>query len=162
MKILIVADAVAGTFGLEQLLTEQGYTALVAHSTEDAISLLGEHDDVEAVLTDAARFDCPLTERFAAAEVGRFGGSDGAAGGFVLFSLSPANRASDGRLEPSRAESICETIDADALLRSLSLLARQPQRFDAAHHQLRDYVDQRARLLVKIDEEQFDPFASTP
>lgn len=162
MKILIVADAAVGAFGLEQLLSEQGHTAIVAHSAADAISMLGEHDDIEAVLTDATRLDRQLAARLAAAtEIARFGGADGATGRFVLLSLSAANGGDDGILHPPKAGSIGEMIDARALLHGLNLLARRQQRFDAAHHQLRDYVDQRARWLVRIDEEQFDGLAST-
>lgn len=39
--------------------------------------------------------------------------------------------------------------------------AARPERYDVAHEQLYDYVDQRARRLVRIDEQQFDGLAST-
>ena len=43
----------------------------------------------------------------------------------------------------------------------LSPPAARPERYDVAHDQLYDYVDQRARRLVRIDEKQFDGLAST-
>jgi hypothetical protein len=51
--------------------------------------------------------------------------------------------------------------DADRRSPEASACAERPQRFDVAHDQLYDYVDQRARRLVRIDENTFDGLAST-
>ncbi|HUY90262.1 MAG TPA: hypothetical protein VMV10_16105 [Pirellulales bacterium] len=158
MKLLIVAEATTSASALEQCLTEHGYAVVTAHATEEAIAAIGAHADIEIVLSDEALLRSKVGTQLAA-YVEIDGSSEAPSSRFILWSAQTFVEG-DGQAAPD-GDAIRQTLDTNELLRRLSLLMR-PQRFDAAHRQLRDYVDQRPRRLVKVDEVQFNAFAAAP
>jgi hypothetical protein len=95
----------------------------------------------------------------ATTEIVQCSGAGGATSQFVGLGW-PALDDGGGANRPPEREPLDLTLDAKPRQAGAHAAAR-PERFDVAHRQLYDYVDQRARRLVRIDEEQFDGLAST-
>lgn len=159
MKLLLIASADASASVLERFLTEQGHTVVTARTAEEAAAALAAHADIEVVLSDESLLPSGVGERLSArlASAGRQGYIAARTARFILMS-APAFAGADRRAS-AQQEAIRQSLDGEELFRSLSLLLG-PQRFDAAHRQLRDHVEQRPRRLVKVDEGQFNAFAA--
>lgn len=99
----------------------------------------------------------------ATTEIVQCDGAGGATSQFVGLGWTALDHGGGANRPPER-EPLDLTLDLtlDAKPRQAGAHApARPERYDVAHRQLYDYVDQRARRLVRIDEEQFDGLAST-
>lgn len=159
MKLLLIARADASASVLERFLTEQGHAVATAHGAEEAMAAIAAHADVEFVLSDESLLPTGVGERLFAcgASAGRQGFIAARACRFILTSAQAF--AGVDRRAVADMEAIRQSRDGEELFRSLSLLLG-PQRFDAAHRQLRDHVEQRPRRLVKVDDRQLNAFAA--
>ena len=109
---------------------------------------------LEQYLTES-NADSPLA---ATTEIVQCGDAGGASAQWVGVGLSLEH--SDGASGTPEREPLEPSSNAKPR-RSSARPAARPERYDVAHDQLYDYVDQRARRLVRIDERQFDGLAST-
>lgn len=110
---------------------------------------------LEQYLAESAA-DSPLA---ATTEIVQCCGAGGGAAQLVGLGLSLEHGG--GASGAPEREPLETSSDAKPRRPSASPPAARPERYDVAHEQLYDYVDQRARRLVRIDERQYDGLAST-